>query len=69
MNGTTEMRKSGLPQNTLVLVADGEKALFLVNQGDDQDMNLTLYEKRRQDNPPARDWASDSRRLGLAATV
>lgn len=53
------MRKSGVPQGAWVVVADGEKALILVNQGDDQDMNLTLRRKDEQDNPKAQDWAAD----------
>lgn len=53
------MRKSGLPHDTWVIVADGEKALFLKNQGDDIDMHLTVLRKDEQDNPPARDWASN----------
>lgn len=54
------MRKSGLPQGTLVLVADGEKALFLVNEGDAEDMNLVLDSQRSQDNPPTREWGTDT---------
>lgn len=50
-------RLSGLPAGTWVLIADGEKALFLVNKGDDMDMNLVVRRKDEQDNPPARDWA------------
>lgn len=53
------MRKSGLPQNAWVVVADGEKALFLVNEGDDIDMQLVVRRKDEQDNPPARDWAEN----------
>lgn len=53
------MRKSGLPQGAWVVVADGEKALFLVNDGDDMDMNLRLRRKDAQDNPQAQDWATD----------
>ena len=53
------MRKAGLPQGAWVVIADGEKALFLVNQGDAQDMNLVLRRKKEQDNPSARDWATD----------
>ncbi|MEL6516676.1 MAG: host attachment family protein [Pseudomonadota bacterium] len=53
------MRKSGVPQGAWVVVADGEKALILVNQGDDQDMNLTLRRKDEQDNPKAQNWAAD----------
>lgn len=51
-------RNGGLPQGAWVLVADGEKALFLVNEGDDQDMNLVVRGKEEQDNPPAREWAA-----------
>lgn len=53
------MRKSGLPQGAWVIVADGEKALWLVNEGDDQDMNLTVRSKDSQDNPQAQDWAAN----------
>lgn len=53
------MRKSGLPKGAWVIVADGEKALFLKNVGDDQDMNLSVHHKEEQENPPAGDWATD----------
>lgn len=53
------MRRSGLPQGTWVVVADGEKALFLVNEGDNIDMQLVVHRKDEQDNPPARDWAEN----------
>lgn len=53
------MRRSGLPQGTWVVVADGEKALFLVNEGDNIDMQLVVRRKDEQDNPPARDWAEN----------
>jgi protein required for attachment to host cells len=52
-------RKSGLPQNTWVVVADGEKVLYLVNKGDDMDMNLVVRDKEEQDNPQAQDWAAN----------
>ena len=52
-------RNSGLPQGAWVLIADGEKALFLVNEGDDQDMNLVLRDKEQQENPKAQDWAAN----------
>ena len=32
-------RHTGLPEGAWVLVADGEKALFLVNRGDDEEGN------------------------------
>ncbi|SDY35417.1 host attachment protein [Citreimonas salinaria] len=53
------MGKSGLPQNAWVLIADGEKALFLVNNGDEQDMNLNVLRKDEQENPKAGDWAAN----------
>ena len=59
MSNAKQSRGSGLPSGTWVLVADGEKALFLVNDGDDMDMNLRVRRKEEQDNPPARDWAEN----------
>jgi protein required for attachment to host cells len=53
------MRKSGLPEGAWVVVADGEKALILVNEGDDMDMNLSVLRKDEQDNPRAQDWAAN----------
>ena len=52
-------RKSGLPHNTWVLIADGEKALYLVNKGDDMDMHLVVRDKEEQDNPQAQEWAAN----------
>lgn len=48
-----------LPHKAWVVVADGEKALFMVNEGDDQDFNLRVMRKDAQDNPAAQDWATD----------
>ena len=50
------MRNTGLPQGAWVIVADGEKALFLENIGDAQDMNLSVLSKDEYENAPARDW-------------
>ncbi|WP_281982753.1 host attachment family protein [Thalassorhabdomicrobium marinisediminis] len=52
-------RNTGLPQGTWVLIADGEKALYMVNKGDDEDMNLDVVRKEEQDNPMAQDWAAN----------
>ena len=49
----------GIPHGAWVLVADGEKALFLVNKGDDRDLHLDLHRKETQDNPKAQDWAAN----------
>lgn len=53
------MRSAGLPRGAWVVVADGEKALVLVNEGDEQDMNLVLRRKQEQDNPQAQAWSTD----------
>jgi protein required for attachment to host cells len=52
-------RRSGLPQGAWVVIADGEKALFLVNWGDDDDMNLVVRDRSEQENPKASEWATD----------
>jgi protein required for attachment to host cells len=52
-------RSTGLPQGAWVLVADGEKALFLVNRGDDQDMFLDVMRKEEHENPQAQEWAAN----------
>lgn len=48
-----------IPHNALVLVADGRKALFLRNEGDEKYPNLRVEKHMQQDNPAARDQASD----------
>ncbi len=53
------MGKTAIPTGTWVLVADGEKALFLVNQGDAQDLNLAVLSKEEQENPQAQEWAAN----------
>lgn len=49
-----------LPNNSLVLVADGRKMLFLRNHGDTVQIDLRIEAHREQDNPPNRDQASDA---------
>ena len=48
-----------IPTDTLVLVADGEKALFLRNEGDTKDLNLQVEKKLTQDNPPTGEQAAN----------
>ena len=48
-----------IPHNALVLVADGRKALFLRNEGDEKYPNLRVEKHTQQDNPAARDQTSD----------
>lgn len=42
-----------------VIVADGEKALFLRNQGDAKFPDLAVVEEMAQENPPTREQGSD----------
>jgi protein required for attachment to host cells len=42
-----------------VLVADGEKALFLENMTDDANPNLRVWREERQDNPADREQGTD----------
>ena len=44
-----------LKNGTWVLIADGEKALFLENQTDGEDPYLKVVKKEEQDNPPNRE--------------
>ena len=48
-----------LTQGTWVVVADGEKALFLENVTDGADPNLVVRRIEEQDNPPDRAQGSD----------
>ncbi|GHE87938.1 host attachment protein [Aliiroseovarius zhejiangensis] len=50
-----------LRKGTWVLIADGEKALFLVNEGDVQSPDLQVLRKTEQDNPPNREQAANRR--------
>ena len=42
-----------------VIVADGEKALFLRNQGDNKFPNLEVVQEMEQDNPATREQGTD----------
>ncbi|WP_022704983.1 host attachment protein [Pseudorhodobacter ferrugineus] len=48
-----------LKNGAWVLVADGEKALFLVNDGDETNLDLRVIRKDEQDNPPTREQAAN----------
>lgn len=43
-----------------VMVADGEKALFLKNAGDNKFPNLEVVQMMEQENPPTREQGTDS---------
>ena len=49
-----------LPHNSVVLVADGRKMLFLRNEGDAEFPNLVVEKAQEQSNPATRDQATDS---------
>ncbi|MDS9468895.1 host attachment family protein [Paracoccus sp. MBLB3053] len=48
-----------LGNGTWILLADGEKAIFLVNEGDAQNLSLTVQREMSQDNPPDRDQSAN----------
>jgi protein required for attachment to host cells len=65
-NPMTDIR---LAHDIWVLVADGEKALFLRNEGDAQYPNLQVVRKLREENPPTREQGTDAPgRTGLGGT-
>ena len=45
--------------NTLVLVGDGQKALFLRNKGNAQNVRLVVEQILEHDNPPTREQGTD----------
>lgn len=49
-----------VPNNSVVLVADGRKSLFFRNEGDAEFPNLTVEGKEEQDNPAHHEQATDS---------
>ena len=49
-----------LTGDSWVVVADGEKALFLRNVTDAEDPHLVVVQKETQENPPTRDQGTDS---------
>jgi protein required for attachment to host cells len=48
-----------VPHNSLVLVGDGQKALFLRNKGNAQRVDLVVERILEQDNPPTREQGTD----------
>jgi protein required for attachment to host cells len=50
-----------LENGTWVLIADGEKALFMVNETDAEDPFLQVFREEEQDSPPNRDQAANRR--------
>jgi protein required for attachment to host cells len=54
------MSTINLKHGIWIMVADGEKALFLRNAGDNKYPNLEVVQEMQQDNPPTREQGSDS---------
>jgi len=50
---------AGIPHGAWILVADGEKALLLNNEGDLEQSNLKVLKLFEQANPPTREQGSD----------
>ena len=50
---------SYVPHNALVLVGDGQKALFLRNRGSAQRLRLVVEQVLERDNPPTREQGTD----------
>ena len=48
-----------IDNGTWVLIADGEKALFLENKTDGQDPFFEVFREEEQDNPPNREQAAN----------
>jgi protein required for attachment to host cells len=48
-----------VPHNSLILVGDGQKALFLRNRGNAQRVDLVVERIFEQDNPPTREQGTD----------
>lgn len=48
-----------IPHDSTIVVLDGEKALFLRNEGDEDYPNFIVEAKREQDNPPNREQAAN----------
>jgi protein required for attachment to host cells len=70
---TTEPRPHVL-HNSLVLVGDGQKALFLRNKGNAQRVDLVVERILERDNPPTREQGTDrpgrsSASLGVARSA
>jgi len=48
-----------IPQNALVLVGDGRKALFLRNKGTPREVELIVERELHQENPPTHEQGTD----------
>jgi protein required for attachment to host cells len=48
-----------VPHNSLILVGDGQKALFLRNRGNPRHVDLVVERVLERDNPPTREQGTD----------
>src|SRR5713101_1903162 len=48
-----------IPHDSLILVGDGQKALFLRNRGSAQHVDLVVERILERDNPPTREQGTD----------
>jgi protein required for attachment to host cells len=53
------MQKPGIPHDALVLVGDGERAVFFRNKGSVARPDLVVQRVFEQENPPTREQGSD----------
>lgn len=53
------MKRTKIPNGTLVLVCDGGKALFFENAGDERNLNLKTIETLSEPHPPTRQLGTD----------
>jgi protein required for attachment to host cells len=53
------MDRIALKHGLWLMVADGEKALFLKNEGDATSPNFQVVQEMEQENPPTREQGSD----------
>jgi protein required for attachment to host cells len=53
------MTQAHIPQDALVLVGDGRKALFLRNKGTPREVELVVERELQQSNPPTGEQGTD----------
>jgi protein required for attachment to host cells len=63
--------KPTISHNALILIGDGQKALFLRNKGTPQQLNLQVEHVLEQDNPATREQGTDrpGRSIGSVGTA
>jgi len=63
--------KPHISHNALILIGDGQKALFLRNKGTPQRLNLEVEQVLEQDNPATREQGTDrpGRSVGSVGTA